>query len=156
MRKKLGALAALAVAGLVAVPSVASASPTAGTEHFRLTFTSDNGPGPIFARGLFNAGGTDYQGNSTDLAVFSDGAFSIHHPGGTFNFTLNPKTCVAKISGGGNYTLEHGYGRYAGIKGSGTYTLSGKVTFSHKANGTCSQDETAQLNTVLATGPASF
>jgi hypothetical protein len=156
MRKKLAALAGLAMAGLLAAPAVASATPTSGTVHVRITTTSDNGPGVIFLRGALNAGGTDYQGHNTDLAVFSDGAFSIHHPNGTFSFTLNPKTCVAKLSGTGAYTIDQGYGRYSGIKGNGTYKLTGTLTFAHKANGTCSRDETAQVNTVIASGPISF
>ncbi len=156
MKIRLAALGALVVAGIVAMPSIASASATSGTEHFQLTFTSQTGPGPIFARGVFNAAGTDYQGHTTDLAVFPDGAFNIHHPGGTFNFKLNPKTCVARVSGAGDYTINHGYGVYQGIKGSGSYTFSGKVALNRKANGTCGQQTVAELETVVASGPVSF
>jgi hypothetical protein len=141
---------------LLGMMSVASASPSSGTEHFRLTFTSESGPGSIFATGLFNAGGTDYQGNNKDLAVFPNGAFTIHHPGGQFTFSLNPKTCVATLTGSGNYTLGQGYGVYKGLKGSGTYTLNGKLALNRKANGTCGNATTAVAQRVVASGPVSF
>jgi hypothetical protein len=156
MKKIFGALGMVVIAGSVWAPSIASASPSGGTEHFHLTFTSQSGPGPIFASGAFNAAGTDYQGSKTDLAVFPDGAFSIHHPGGTFSFTLNPKTCVATLSGSGDYTINQGYGVYQGIKGSGSYTLTGKLALNRKANGTCGQQTVAEIEHIAAGGPVSF
>jgi hypothetical protein len=155
MRRVIG-FAAIGVMALLGMSSVASASPSSGTEHFRLTFTSQNGPGPVFATGVFNAGGTDYQGNNKDLAVFPTGAFTIHHPGGQFSFTLNPNTCVATLTGSGNYTLGQGYGAYKGLKGSGTYTANGRLALNRKANGTCGNATTAFEQTIVASGPVSF
>jgi hypothetical protein len=140
---------------------VAMAAPTSGTEHFRLVTTSLTGPDSIVARGVFTAGGTDYPGShSTDLASFSNGAFLIHHPGGSSTGQVNPKTCVLTLTGSGNYTLNHGYGVYSGLTGSGTYTFKAIGTFPRNPNGTCDTSRSAQptalQETILANGPVSF
>ena len=127
MRKTLGALVAtmLASAACLVLPAVASASP-AHTEHFAAAFTSPNGPGSFLATGFFTAGGTDYQGNNVDVVVFHNGGFSINHRGGNVSFSLDPQTCVGKISGSGlPFTLFRGFGVYKGISGSGTANLEG-------------------------------
>jgi hypothetical protein len=151
----------LGATGLVGAAAVAGASPASGTEHFRLVNTSFSGPGSIIAHGVFNAGGTDYPGaHKTDLASFSNGAFSIHHPGGTSTFRVNPKTCVLKLTGSGNYSINHGYGAFAGVTGTGTYTFKAVGTFPRNANGTCdtsgSTQPTSFQEIILANGPLSF
>jgi hypothetical protein len=156
MKARWAALGAVVVAGIAMTPSIASATPKGGTEHFRLTFTSQTGPGPIFAQGAFHDAGTDYQGSKTDLAVFPGGTFSIHHPGGNFSFKLNPRTCVARVSGTGDYTINRGYGTYQGIKGSGSYTLTGKVALNRKPNDTCGRQTVTEVETIVASGPVTF
>ncbi|MGH9095342.1 MAG: hypothetical protein ACRDXE_09305 [Acidimicrobiales bacterium] len=120
--------------------------------------TSFNGPAVIFARGVFNAGGTDLQRSKKDLAVFPGGAFTIHHPGGTASQTFNPRTCVSKVTGTGSYTIDQGYGTYQGIHGSGTYVFHSTFTAAHNADGTCNShaQPTATYTTIEASGPLSF
>ncbi len=155
--KRLLACAFVAFAGLVVAPALASASPTSGTEHFQLT-EANNTPGAILARGVFTASGVDYSKNNTSLEVFADGAFTIHHPGGNFSFTINPRTCLAKITITGSYTINNGYGRYQGIKGSGTYVANETGVVPRKANGTCSQrgEPFGTVTHITAHGPISF
>ncbi len=152
-------IAVAASAAAFVSPALASASPSSGIEHFRIV-SANNQPGSIIAKGVFNAGGTDYPGNSTDLASFPGGAFAIHHPGGTFTFSVNPKTCLARESGSGDFSLNRGYGVYAGIKGSGTYVFKGQATFPRLPNGTCnlsrSAQPTSQQQVITASGPVSF
>jgi hypothetical protein len=152
-------IAVMASSAALASPALASASPSSGIEHFRIV-SANNQPGSIIAKGVFNAGGTDYPGNSSDLASFPGGAFTIHHPGGTFTFSVNPKTCLARESGSGNFSLNRGYGVYAGIEGSGTYVFKGEATFPRLPNGTCDLSRSAQPTTqqqvITASGPVSF
>jgi hypothetical protein len=154
--RRLVACALLALAGVVVAPAMASASPTSGIEHFQLTQVNNN-PGAIIARGVFTASGVDYQRNNTDLAVFSDGAFSIHHPGGTATFTINPKTCLATFTFSGAYTINNGFGRYQGIKGSGTYLGHSTGVVPRNPNGTCSHGQPfSSVTRISAKGPISF
>jgi hypothetical protein len=151
----------IGLSGLLGFATVVAASPTSGMEHFRLVNTSFNGPGSIIARGVFNAGGTDYPGShNTDLATFSNGAFSIHHPGGTSKGEVNLKTCALRLTGAGNYTINHGYGAYSGLTGSGSYTFKAIGTFPRNPNGTCDTSGSVQPTTlqqiILAKGPVSL
>ena len=151
-------LAALLAGGtLVALPGMAFAG-TSGTEHLKLVSTNGNSnTSTIIATGVFAAGGVDYGGNNIDLAVFPHGAFSINHTGVQVSFNVNPKTCVARGSGTGPYTLFRGYGAYAGIHGSGTATVSILATFGRKANGTCDQRNlTAFQQIIRASGPVTL
>src|ERR1700722_18575038 len=95
---KFAVAAALASGAILSSAVAASAAPTSGTEHFRIigTSLSDTAPNSIIARGVFTAGGRDYAGNSSDVEVFTNGTFTIHHPkaGSKSTGTLNPKTCV--------------------------------------------------------------
>jgi hypothetical protein len=148
------------LSGLLGWTAVATASPTGGTEHFRLVNTSFNGPGSIVARGVFNAGGTDYPGgHNTDLASFANGAFSIHHRG-TSTGRVNLKTCVLKLTGSGKFTLNHGFGAYSGLTGSGNYSFTAIGTFPRNPDGTCdtsgSVQPTTLQQTILANGSVSF
>jgi hypothetical protein len=149
---------ALTVGALALSPSVASASPTSGTEHVQIT-SVNNQPGAVVARGVFNAGGIDYQkGNNADLLVFPNGAFTVHHPGGSGSFSLNPKTCVVKGTFTGSYTIKGGVGAFEGIGGSGTYV--GKLTgvVPRNPNGTCNgrAEPVSSVNKTSASGPLFF
>jgi hypothetical protein len=147
------------LSGLLGWTAVATASPSSGTEHVRIVTTTLNGPGSIIARGVFNAGGTDYPGNHTDLASFSNGAFSIHHHGPSTG-TVNPNTCTLKLSGSGNFSIKHGFGAYSGLTGSGTYTFKAVGTFPRNENGTCDTSGSVQPTSfqeiITATGTVSF
>jgi hypothetical protein len=146
---------------LLGFAAAANGSPASGTEHFRLVNTSFAGPGSILARGVFNAGGTDYPGgHNTDLASFSNGAFMIHHPGSTSKGQVNPKTCVLRLTGAGSYTINHGYGAFTGLIGSGSYTFRAIGTFPRNPNGTCdtsgSVQPTSLQEIILAKGPVTL
>jgi hypothetical protein len=140
----------------VSVPASAFAA-TSGTEHFKLVFTSQTGSGSIFAGGVFTAGGTDYQGNKVDEAVFPGGTFKIHHGAIHTTFKFNQKTCRGELKGSGPYTLGNGYGDYAKIKGSGTARVQGFIATGRNANGTCNfRDTSAYALFVTASGPVAF
>ncbi|HXQ59937.1 MAG TPA: hypothetical protein VN799_07550 [Acidimicrobiales bacterium] len=149
---------AVLMCGLVSVATpLAALAATSGTEHFTLVFGSQTGSGPIFASGVFTAGGTDYQGHSTDEAVFADGAFKIHHGGIKGTFTFDPTTCIGHQGGSGPYTINGGYGAYVHIKASGTAHIKGTIETGRNTNGTCNfHDITAYSLIVHASGPLSL
>jgi hypothetical protein len=156
MRKAMVAI--VLTAAIAAFPAVASASPSSGIEHFQLTQV-DNQPGAILARGVFTASGVDYSKSNRDLAVFSNGAFTIVHPQSesTSTFTINPKTCLATFTFSGPYTVTNGFGAYQGIKGSGTYHGHSTGVVPRNPNGTCSHQEPfSTVTRITAEGPVSF
>jgi hypothetical protein len=151
--------AALLFAGLLAVPSAASATPGSGTEHFELTGVN-NDPFFILATGVFTASGIEYTsaaGASPFLAVFSDGTFLIHAPGGTFTTTVNPRTCLETSRFSGGYTINDGFGAFQGIRGSGTYLGHTTGVVPRNPNGTCSNGPPfSTVTRIFAKGPISF
>ncbi|HVC71248.1 MAG TPA: hypothetical protein VNC61_13410 [Acidimicrobiales bacterium] len=140
----------------VATP-VAAFAGSGGTEHFTLVFDSQTGPGSIFASGAFTAGGTDYQGHTTDDAVFAAGGFKIHHGHVKGTFRFDQKIYTGHQGGSGTYTINGGFGVYAKIKASGTAHIRGTIETARNANGTCNFHEiTAYSLIVHAGGPVSF
>jgi hypothetical protein len=151
---------AVGVGGLVGW-SAGAASATPTIEHVHIVATTFNGPDSIIGTGVFDAGGTFYPSHhSVGEAVFGNGTFVIHHKQSQQLFTLNPKTCVALLHSAGTFTLGHGVGAYAGIKGSGSYKASALATFPRNANGTCdvagSVQPTAFQESIVASGPVTF
>ena len=67
---------------------------------------------------------------------FSNGSFKVAHTGPTTQ-SLNPKTCLLTVTGHGIYKISGGTGAYAGISGSGKYTLS-ILAIVPKSGGKCS------------------
>jgi hypothetical protein len=121
--------AAIAAAAVwLAVP--AGAAPAAGpavsgTEHFQAVSTSAAATrqGAIFF-GVFTTAGVDHiTGFLTDTFVFPAGTFKLKHSMGTGTQKLNPKTCLFTLSMHGNYRIFGGTGKYAGIRGRGTYQI---------------------------------
>ncbi len=154
------------LAGLLAVgcgvlyPGIAGSSPTSGTETFQITQVN-NQPGAVFAQGVFDAGGTNYpKTNTTDLFVFSNGAFLVHHPFTSQSGTFNANTCKFTFSFTGNFSLKGGVGAYKGISGSGTFSGSENGFAPRLPNGTCNMKQNAQptasVTQVSATGTVSF
>jgi hypothetical protein len=161
MKRRLILSASVLALGTIAVfPAVASASPTSGIEHVQITAVNGN-PGAVLARGVFTASGINYQkSKSSGLFVFSTGAFTVHHPGGTGSFSVNPKTCLFKGTSTGSYTINGGVGVYQGITGSGTYVSRESGVLPRNPNGTCDESNSAQpfssVEQISASGPVSF
>lgn len=161
-KRLLGAAGAVVAAGAIAVSgvAVASAAPhtarAAGIEKFQLMSTSATSSKlSIIGTGVFTAGGVDHSGNKVDTAVFPGGSFKIVHSKGTGSQAFNPKTCLMTIQQHGTYKLTGGTGKYAGIRGSGTYRLSILVV-SARSGGKCTKTKppVASQQIVRAAGPA--
>ena len=133
--KKIAFAAAAASAAVTATAAVmwlavpAGASPAgrdvSGLEHFQLVTTSATAATqPVIATGVFTAGGVDHQGSKADTFVFPGGSFKVAHSQGTGTQHFDPATCLNTVRVHGTYTLSGGTGKYAGIRGHGTYHLS--------------------------------
>jgi hypothetical protein len=133
--------AVLSGAGLAA----ASASPTRSAgpkiEHFRGMTTSIPGSRPIsmIATGVFTAGGVDIITSATaDIFRFPGGTIKVRHHAVRSTPTVNSRTCLFTVSESGTYKLTGGTGKYAGISGSGTYTLSILAVLARDSKSKCS------------------
>jgi len=137
----LAGLAAAALAFCQAVP--AGASPAAvpavsGTEHFQsINASATASTRPVIAFGVFTAPAVDHIGNGTDRLVFPAGTVKVEHSMGTGPVTVNPKTCLFTANQQGTVKILGGTGKYAGIRGGGTFRSS-VLAILARSGGKCS------------------
>jgi hypothetical protein len=112
-----------------------------GAEHFTIILTSTrSGVTSVIATGLFTDGGTMNlfsRGPSAELKL-SRGNIRLtpRSPGGPKSKTT-PGTCLRTTSERGTYKLSHGTGKYAGIRGSGHFSVTDREISHRKRNGGC-------------------
>ncbi len=170
-RKRAGfiAMTGAAAAAAVIMAGPAGASPLAphsaakvtGTEHFQIMSTSATSPNAsTIAWGVFTTAGVDHMGNAIDTIVYPGGSVRIKHSAGTGPQSFNPKTCLFQVHQHGTYQLISGTGKYKGITGHGTYTVSVIGLGPKTKSGACSQSQTAppvaQQQVVDASGPVTL
>lgn len=135
----------LVVAGIIAVPAMASAAPAtaatpavSGTEHFQMVTASATATkAPVIGYGLFGAAGVDHMGSSVDKFVFKSGTFKVRHSEGTGSPQFNSRTCAIFGKIRGTYKIFGGTGKYAGISGHGHYVFTLVEIAKRKPNGAC-------------------
>ena len=164
MRKSItAAIVAAATTAAVGGAGVAAASThsggASGIQHFQGMSTSATASTfGVIAYGVFTGAAVDHQvSNNVDLFVFSNGTFHVHHSNGTGPQTFNPKTCLLTIDQHGTYRLYGGTGKFAGIRGHGTYRLS-ILAIGARSHGKCSQNKppVAFQQLIKASGPVSL
>jgi hypothetical protein len=140
------AAAAVAISGMATADAApADAAPAAahrisGIEHFQIVAGSATArTASVIATGVFTAGGADLPGTTADILRFPGGTFQVTHSPGHGTHSFDARTCVATVNFHGTITLGHGTGRYAGISGHGTYTLT-ILEIAARSHGTCSPD----------------
>jgi hypothetical protein len=151
------AATATAAALWLAVPAGAAPAgrDVSGIEHFQLVTTSATASTQtVIATGVFTAGGVDHQGSRVDTFVFAGGSFKVAHSQGTGTQNLNPKTCLVTARVHGTYTLFGGTGKYAGIRGHGTFHLS-ILGIAARSGGKCTMNKppVAWQQIIQASGP---
>jgi len=163
-RAALAAMTGAAAAAVVGLASPAGAAPVAaakvtGTEHFQMMTTSGTTSAfPVIAYGVFTTSGVDHEsGGAAATFVFPGGTVKVRHTSGTGPQSFNPKTCLLQAHLHGTYTLTGGTGKYKGISGHGTYTLS-ILGIGAKSKGTCSQTlpPVAWQQVIDASGPVTL
>jgi hypothetical protein len=136
-------VAAITLSGAgIAAASAEQSAPAShqGAEHFTFMLTSTTGVGSIIATGVFTDGGTMNlfgRGSSAEMKL---GAGTIRltptsHRGPSSK--TDSATCLTTVSERGTYKLSHGTGRFAGIRGSGRFTITDRTVSHHKRQGGC-------------------
>lgn len=163
MRKLLAtAVGALA---LVAAMSAPAAAATSGSQTFVVAFR--NTTGSVAAYGVVNGSGSvanvvpevinpDFTFVETDRLTLSGGTIDVRFAGqvNPSAFSPDPRTCVAKTTGSGNWTIVGGTGAYAGASGGGTFTFPAYLFYGPTAQG-CTSEPTLTLAFVTAVGNVS-
>jgi hypothetical protein len=118
----------------------------------------------VVARGVFTAGGSDIPlTSSTDTFKFPgehspDGTFRVRHKVTHSHSTFDPSTCLFSESQQGRYWLSNGTDDFAGIVGSGHFTVTAFEVAARTSTGKCAQNKppTAFQFLVQASGPVSL
>jgi hypothetical protein len=161
MRKTVtAAIIAAAATTAVGGAGIAAASThnggATGIQHFQLMSTSATSTtSSVIAYGVFTGAAVDHQvSNSVDSFVFSNGTIRVHHSAGTGPQTFDPKTCLLTVNQHGTYRLTGGTGKFAGIRGHGTYHLS-ILAVGARSGGKCAQNKppVAFHQVINASGP---
>jgi hypothetical protein len=152
-RAGLAAMVAAVVATVVGLAVPAGASPIAarpaavtGAEHFQAVTTSGTATTQgVIAYGLFTNYGVDHENNSnaatsTDLFAFAGGSFKVTHTTKKQSQSVNAKACFYRYTASGTFKLSAGTGKYKGISGNGTFTLSGMGFGPKTKSGACNEN----------------
>ena len=107
----------------------------------------------IIAYGAFTAPGTDHLGKTADTLVFPGGSFKVTLFTSAGTGSIN-SMCLSTAGEHGTYSLSHGTGTFAGIRGHGTFTMSA-LAIERRVNGGCSQNAAplAYQQLIRASGP---
>lgn len=118
-----------------------------GDEHIRVTAggpirgvgvdeviseDEDAATGQIIARDVFRFGPTD-------------AVFVTTYPTVTQEFTIDPRSCIGRVSGTLSWEITGGEGRYEGATGSGTGTFQATAVLGRNPDGTCSESQEDEL-----------
>lgn len=116
------ALSAVSVMTAANIASAGASPATKPNEHLRIMSTKAASHRlSVIATGAFTAGGIDKPAREIDTLILPGGTFTFKHVSTSFTASANPKTCLITETEKGTFTLGGGTGRYAGIRGSGTY-----------------------------------
>ena len=101
---------------------------------------------------------TDPDNVNRDDLVFADGAIHFVNTGLTFSFTINPRTCIGKVTGTQSITVAGGTGRFAHATGSFAGVLAAWAIAPRNVDGTCDVQNVPLLEVdhVSGTGSLSF
>ena len=104
----------------------------------------DEATGQIIAKDVFRFGPTD-------------AVFVTTYPTVTQEFTIDPRTCIGRLSGTLSWEITGGEGRYDTARGSGTGTFRVTAVLGGNPDGTCSEsqeDEVAHIFIARLSGTA--
>jgi hypothetical protein len=142
------AAAAATIAGIgtagAAAASVRPQSAGSAAESFELVATAVGQQGITFKviyYGPVTGAGTEVSpGNSnTDVVHLAGGTFELRHGNPPNLRLLNARTCVASGAGRVRYTFTGGTGKFKGISGSGTASIS-ELAVLGKSHGACTEN----------------
>jgi hypothetical protein len=150
-------VAILAAAGLaLAGPAFTASAQTSGTERFQgfLIATGVSGERVVLATsiratGVFDGVGkivevpnlpTDPDNVSRDDLVFPQGTLHLVSTNLDFQFSFDPRSCLAKFTIRQAASFEGGTGIFSGATGRGTGMVKARGILQRAPDGSCSQD----------------
>ena len=142
-------IAALAITAT----AVAATSTPSGIEHWTVESTNPvSATAVLIARGPLTVGGT--VNLLTGHVTLPGGTLTLAHKQSWGTRGENPRTCLATVTSSGTYQVTGGTGRYKGVHGHGTYSLTAYAIV-HKVKGKCATKVVpyAQTELLTATGP---
>jgi hypothetical protein len=166
-----GLVAMLLVIGFASAPATAAGQ---GSETFNGVLLASGATGSrvvlttaVVMRGVFNGVGrivevpnlpTDPDNVNRDDLVFADGAIHFVNTGLTFSFTIDPRTCIGKVSGTQSIAVVGGTGRFAHATGGFAGVLAASVIAARNADGTCDVQNLPlfEVDHVSGTGSLAF
>lgn len=166
-------LAALLAIGIV-VPAATAASQATGVETLNVVIVASTKSGTrtvvastVLARGVFNGVGRivetanqpgDPDSVLRDDLVFREGTMHLRSVVLDFSISLNPHSCVAKVTITQEGTIEGGTGRFAHATGSFAGTLNGIDVASRNPDGSCNQEvpPLSEVDFIAESGTLSF
>ena len=133
-----------------------------GTTGSRVVVTT-----AVVMRGVFNGVGrivevpnltTDPDNVNRDDLVFPGGAIHFVNTGLTIAFTIDPRTCIGKVSGTQSIAVVGGTGRFAHATGSFDGVLAASVIAPRNPDGSCDMQRPPlfEVDHVSGTGSLSF
>jgi hypothetical protein len=173
MKKQvLGALVATATAlGMGAAPAAAATCGhetvqgvivTSGLSGGRAVITS-----VVVAKGVFSGVGrivevANLPGDSDDVSrdelVFRDGSMHLVSTNLDVSISVNPHTCVARVTIPQKSEITGGTGRFTGASGSSTATVTALALLARNRDGSCSMDHVPlyEVDQIASSGTLSF
>jgi hypothetical protein len=146
--------AAAGIAALaITATAVAAASAPSGIEHWTVESTNPvSATAVLIARGPLTVGGTINL--LTGHVTLPGGTLTLAHKQSWGTRGENPQTCLATVTSSGTYKVTGGTGRYKGVQGHGTYSLTAYAIVK-KVKGKCATKVVpyAQTELLTATGP---
>ena len=124
------AIALAAMATLIPGSALAAAratAPSPATEHLQLASTSARSTKlTAIATGLFTAGGIasgDFTQGGTEVVKVQGGTFKVTAGRFLGSSGISLRTCLSSTGGKGTFKIHGGTGKYAGLRGSGTFAI---------------------------------
>jgi hypothetical protein len=124
-------------AGLALASTSASPSSTRH-ERFRIIGTSETAKRQsVIATGSFQGGGSEALGKTLDKVDLYKGSFEVTRHVTFRTPPAPPSGCIVRVTERGTYRLGHGTGRYAGIRGTGTFASRITIVLARTGSSSC-------------------
>jgi hypothetical protein len=173
-RKRTLVPALLTAIACALVASGVAAAATSGAQTFNGVIVTSEASGerqvlasPVVAKGAFNGVGRiveidnlpgDADNVSRDDLVFRGGSMHLVSVTNDVSFSMNPRTCLFKVTLQQTGSIAGGTGRFANASGSSTATVVARGLLPRNADRTCSEEQVplSEVDTISSTGTLSF
>ena len=173
-RQMYGALGVVALAAAALALCAPASAQAPGSETMAIVIVAKTTSGvrtvlgtAVNARGVLNASGklvevdslpTDPDTVLRDDLVFRDGSLHLVSTTVSFDFSIDPRSCIGSLVVGSSAVIDGGTGRFANAAGSFAGTLRGHALAARNPDGSCSleQPPLVEVDKVSEVGTLSF